>query len=166
MFVRSAGSGRGAGFLRVVHGLEDGLIVLLVLAMVLLACGQILLRNVWGGGLIWADPLLRIMVLWLGLLGAMVASRSSNHITIDILSRSIPPFLEQYVHALGNLFSSAVCILLAWHGGRFVHFEYEAGSEVLAGLPVWICASIIPLAFAVMATRFLVHGLLCRARPT
>ena len=67
--------------------IEDGLLVLLLAAMIGLAGTQILLRNVLDTGLGWGDPLLRVTVMWIGLLGAMAASRDDNHITIDLVSR-------------------------------------------------------------------------------
>ncbi|MEW6647252.1 MAG: TRAP transporter small permease [Pseudomonadota bacterium] len=144
---------------RVAHGVrlvEDVLVVVLVLAMILLAAGQILLRNFWGVGVVWADPLLRVMVLWVGLLGAMAATRHNNHITVDVLSRFLSPRLKRISQWLTGLFASGVCAVLAWHGARFVAMEYEAGTLVFAGMPAWCCELIIPLGFGVMALRFFV----------
>ncbi|GAB4295885.1 MAG: TRAP transporter small permease [Thiohalomonadaceae bacterium] len=142
---------------RVIHGVrlvEDVLVVVLVLAMILLAAGQILLRNFWGVGIVWADPLLRVMVLWVGLLGAMAATRHNNHITVDVLSRFLSPRLKRISQWLTGLFASGVCAVLAWHGARFVAMEYDTGTLVFAGMPAWCCELIIPLGFGVMALRF------------
>ncbi|MBK6758569.1 MAG: hypothetical protein IPG70_13625 [Moraxellaceae bacterium] len=59
--------------LYVVHRLEDSILVALLLAMIVLAVTQIALRNGFDTGITWADALLRVMVLWIALLGAMVA---------------------------------------------------------------------------------------------
>lgn len=139
---------------RGVRIIEDALIVVLVLAMILLAAGQIALRNVWGVGLVWVDPLLRVMVLWVGLLGAMAATRHNNHITVDVLSRFLPPSSKRVAAWLTGGFAAAVCAVLAWHGARFVAMEYEAGAVLFAGIPAWCCELIIPVGFAVMAVRF------------
>ena len=63
---------------------ENGLIAVLVLAMVLLAGAQILLRNLFGTGIEWADPLLRALVLWTAMLGALAAARDDKHIGLDL----------------------------------------------------------------------------------
>jgi len=47
-----------------IHRLEDGLLSLLLLSMIGLAAAQIFMRNLFDYGFVWADPLLRIMVLW------------------------------------------------------------------------------------------------------
>ena len=57
---------------------------------VVLAALQIVLRYGFDSGIAWADPLLRVLVLWLGLLGALAATRDRRHITIDVLSRMLP----------------------------------------------------------------------------
>ena len=39
----------------------------------------------------WAETFLRVLVLWIGLAGAMAASREHRRISIDILSRFLQP---------------------------------------------------------------------------
>ena len=134
---------------------EDGLLAFTLGSMVLLAGTQILLRNVFDSGITWGDPTLRVMVLWVALLGAMVASRNGNHIRIDILTHILPGRYHHIAHRLTDLFTGMVCVLLAWHGGRFVVFEWEDGGLLFGSVPAWLCELIIPVGFAVMALRFL-----------
>jgi TRAP-type C4-dicarboxylate transport system permease small subunit len=79
---------------RILHKVEDSLLVFILLSMIVLAFSQIVMRNLFGTGTIWLDPLLRIMVLWVGLLGALVATRQNKQIKIDILSRILPAGLK------------------------------------------------------------------------
>jgi TRAP-type C4-dicarboxylate transport system permease small subunit len=145
---------------------ERGVLAGLLGAMVLLAGAQIALRNLFDTGISWADPLLRAMVLWLGLLGAVAASRRDRQISVDALSRALPRAARRPVHAATSLFTSAVAGLLAWHGGRFVLEERSFGSEVFAGLPAWPFELVIPLAFGGMALLHLGHALAAlRGRP-
>lgn len=139
---------------------ENGLLVLLLGAMVLLATTQILLRNLWDTGLVWADPALRVAVLWIALLGALAASRDDNHIRIDLLTRFLPVRLKAHIKLITDLFSALVCALLAWHSARFVYSEWQDGGMVFAAVPAWACELIMPIGFAIMALRFLLTGLL------
>ena len=59
--------------IRVIDRLEDWLLVSMLAAMVVLAVTQIVYRNVAGGGVAWIDPLLRMLVLWVALSGAVIA---------------------------------------------------------------------------------------------
>ena len=139
---------------------ENGLMALLLTSMIVLAASQIVMRNVWDTGLSWSDPLLRIMVLWLGLFGAMAATRSHEHISIDILSRFLPPFWKRTARRVTDLFSAAICALIAYHATLFVLMEKEDGMIAFANVPAWICESIIPIGFGVMALRFLLSFVL------
>ena len=59
--------------------------------IIFLALLQILLRNAFGFGFLWAESVLKILVLWIALLGAMVATREDHHIKIDLLERFLSP---------------------------------------------------------------------------
>ena len=61
---------------RVGRWVEDVLIFVLLSALILLASTQIVLRNVFSLGYPWVDGLIRLLVLWLALLGAIAASRA------------------------------------------------------------------------------------------
>ena len=76
--------------IRALHRIEDSILVLLLLSMIVLAGVDILARLLFGGGIVWVTPLLRVMVLWVGLAGALVATRSREHIAIDLISRLAP----------------------------------------------------------------------------
>jgi TRAP-type C4-dicarboxylate transport system permease small subunit len=147
---------------RMLLKLEDWILMLLLTAMILLACSQILLRNLFETGISWADPTLRLLVLWLSLLGAMAATRDDNHISIDLLTRFLSDKLKGICRRITDLFAGIVCGLLAWHAGRFVLFEWEDGSLLFASLPAWAGELILPLGFGVMALRFLLAALLGR----
>lgn len=140
--------------LTLLHRAEELFITLLLGGMILLSGTQILLRNLWDSGISWGDPLLRILVLWVGLLGAMLATRQNKHIRIDILSRYLPQHWSRYIEWAANLFSGIICTLLAWHSGRFVHYEWQDGAEVFSGFPAWLAELILPLGFGVIALRF------------
>lgn len=144
---------------RVACSIEDGFLIGLLLLMILLASLQILLRNVFDTGLVWADELLRIQVLWVGLLGAVAASRDDNHINIDLLTRFLPPRLRLAVRVVVDLFTCTVCTLLAWHALRFVQLEFEFDSRLLGRWPAWIFQSVIPVGFLLIAYRYLLYGL-------
>ncbi|MBT2969794.1 MAG: TRAP transporter small permease [Candidatus Thiodiazotropha sp. (ex Ctena orbiculata)] len=134
---------------------EDGLMVLLLSATILLAASQIVLRNLFDSGLIWADPTLRIMVLWLALLGAIAATRENRHIRIDILTHRLSKRSQSILSGVNDLFSAIVCAIITWHAVRFVYAEWQDGARLFAELPAWLGEIIIPIGFGVMTLRFL-----------
>lgn len=143
--------------INILHHIEDGLLAVLLLAMLLLASSQIFLRNLLDVGLVWADPLLRIMVLWLGLLGALAASRDNKHITIDILTKFIPASARNLTRTFTSLFTSIVSAVIAYHSARFVLMDYDSGNVAAAGLPAWLFEIVIPVAFTLITVRYLIQ---------
>lgn len=141
--------------LHFVNLMEDGLLVGLLAVMIVLAAAQIVLRNLFETGFAGSDQLLRLLVLWVGLLGAVAASRDEKQINVDILSRFLSPRARAGVRVVIDLFTATVSAIVAWQAGRFVHSEYTAGSVAFVSLPAWIAEFILPLAFGLMALRYL-----------
>ncbi|MCP4024257.1 MAG: TRAP transporter small permease [Desulfobacteraceae bacterium] len=139
--------------------IEDLLLISLLLFMIFIAVLQIFLRNFMGSGISWADPLVRVLVLWIGLIGAMVASRGNKHISIDIISRYLPWRIRKETQRITSLFTTIVCGIMAWVSIRFVLMEKADGLILFAGVPAWICEIIIPFAFAVISFRYLLFTL-------
>lgn len=144
---------------RLVTYVEESLLALMLGIMIILATGQILMRNIWGTGIEWSDPLLRVLVLWIGLLGAMAATRDGNHIKIDLLSKLLPANAKRFLAPLTNLISATICAILCYHAARFVIMERADGAIAFANIPVWLCEIIIPIGFGLMALRFLIDAL-------
>lgn len=140
----------------ILYLIEDTLLVSFLLIMILMAVAQIFLRNIFGTGIVWGDVLIRILVLWIGLSGAMIASRNGNHIRIDIIARYIPERYNKYLNSLIELFTCIICSVAAWHGFRFVRMEYIDNTAAFASVPVWICTLIIPVAFIVIGIRYFI----------
>jgi TRAP-type C4-dicarboxylate transport system permease small subunit len=139
---------------RVLQKFEDAVLVGLLLVMIFMAVLQIFLRNFFDSGIVWGDSLVRILVLWIGLMGAMVASRTDNHISIDILSRYLPSRIKRFTTLLTHLFTAGITALMAWVSLSFVRMEMADNLIAFAGVPAWICESIIPIAFLVISIRY------------
>lgn len=141
---------------------EDLLLSLLLTSMILLATSQILLRNFWDYSLAWGDPSLRLMILWITLLGAMAATRENNHIRIDLFSRYLPATAQRISTLITDGFAAVICALLAWHSARFVLFEREDNAQFLDLMPIWPLQLILPVGFGIIALRLLLNALLNR----
>lgn len=133
---------------------ENALMALLLTTMILVASSQIILRNFFDYGIAWSEPLLRIMMLWLGLFGAMLASRERNHISIDVLSRFLPKTGQRIASLITHLFSAFICGIISYYSWQFVISEKANGIIAFESIPAWICEIIIPISFAVMSLRF------------
>ena len=73
-------------FSELISRLENILLVVFVLFMIGLSFTQVILRNFFSSGFNWADMCLRNIVLWVGFIGASLATRDNRHITIDAVT--------------------------------------------------------------------------------
>ena len=131
--------------------------VLLVL-LIVMAGGQIILRNVFGTGLMDMDSLSRLLVLWLGMFGAVVASRKKKQINVDIFSPRLPERARTIVAIVLDLFTASISCVVAFYSFLFLQIEFESGGTVFASVPAWSAVLILPLAFGLIAFHYLLHA--------
>jgi TRAP-type C4-dicarboxylate transport system permease small subunit len=143
---------------RAARSLETWLIVAILSGLVVLGAAQIVLRNFFSIGFAWGDGLTRLAVLWLGLLGALAASRDGRHITMGAVTRFLPPRLRAFVGVGADWFGAAVSAALAWFSWAFVSDSREFGDTLLGDVPAWWLQLIMPVAFALMAWQFLAQS--------
>ncbi|MFK7886165.1 MAG: TRAP transporter small permease [Gammaproteobacteria bacterium] len=140
---------------RVGAAAENTLLILSLGAMILLAVAQIVARNAGIGGMAFSDELLRLLVLWVAMVGAVAASRDDHHIRIDILSRFLPFRLRKAMRVVVDLFTFAVCAIVAWYGVEFVGWTRLDENLAFGKLPLWWFQAVLPLGFGLIAYRYL-----------
>lgn len=138
-----------------IHRLEDALLVTLLAVMIGLAATQIVMRNLFDSGFVWIDPTLRVLVLWLGLLGAMVATRENRQISIDLLTRYLKGKRQHLLRAAVEQVSAWTCLVIAAYGFNWIRLDFVDGLVAFADIPAWLLEIIIPFSFAVIGLRYL-----------
>ena len=137
-----------------INRVEQILVAALLTMMILLAFSQIVLRNFFDTGIAWGDALVRYLVVWVGFVGAAIATKEGKHITIDVLSRWITGVGRSTIQTISHLSSAAICGLLTWAGIKFIWFEAQMGGTAFFKLPVWVPELIIPVTFGLMTLRY------------
>jgi TRAP-type C4-dicarboxylate transport system permease small subunit len=144
--------------IRILQKIEDGILIGLLLLMIFMAVLQIFLRNFFNSGILWGDPLIRLLVLWIGLIGSMIASRNNHHINIDVISRYLPGQIKKLTTFIISLFTAFVCAVMAYYSFIFVIMERTDGFIAFGNIPVWVCESIIPVSFAIISFRYILFS--------
>jgi TRAP-type C4-dicarboxylate transport system permease small subunit len=139
--------------------IETVALVSMLTAMMVVAVSQIVMREAFGTGFGWADELIRLMVLWLALVGSIAACRENRHIRIDALSHVLPDSAVNVLRIIVDLFAAVVCAVIAVQAWRYLQVEIEYKDTVLVNTPAWLAHAIMPLAFALISYRFLVAAL-------
>lgn len=134
--------------------IENTILVVVLTAMIVLATAQIVLRNFLDSGVAWGDEALRLMVLWVAMLGAVAASRENRHIAIDVLARMLPPGPRVWAAIVVHAFTSAVALIVAWYSWEFVAESREYQDLLLDDLPAWWFQTILPVGFLLIGYRY------------
>jgi C4-dicarboxylate transporter, DctM subunit len=134
--------------------LERALVTVLLLAMIALPAASALARRFLGRDLPGASVLAQHITLWVGFIGALLATASERHLglsTLGILPDGPP---RRALHAFGQIASAAACALLVWASVKLVQVEWGSQGEVAFGIRVAWSQLVMPVGFAVMALRF------------
>jgi len=138
----------------VIARVEQTLIVTFLSFMILLAISQIVLRNFFSTGLDWGDSILRNLVLWIGFIGATLATKEGKHINIDVVSRWLPSLGKNIGTLMTHLFSLFICFLLTYAALKFIKNEIQMENRTFLNIPAWIPEMILPVTFGLMTFRF------------
>src|SRR3989338_2353892 len=95
-------------FSDIISRLENFLLVVFVIFMIGLSFTQVVLRNFFSSGFTWADICLRHIVLWVGFMGASLATRDNRHINVDALTNFLPPRFKILAEVLTSVASVGI----------------------------------------------------------
>ena len=113
------------------------------------------MRNFLESGFIWGDIFLRVLVLWLALIGAILASRKGKQISIDVLSQFIPVPYKAYIQKFNLLFAAIVCCIISYYSGLFVYLEFQDNTIAFGNIPAWVTEIIIPIGFFILGVKYI-----------
>jgi C4-dicarboxylate transporter, DctQ subunit len=148
-------SDRARGFFDAAGRAELLFVTLLLCTLVVLGAVQIFLRNAFHSGLLWADPMMRHIVLWLGATGAALASARMRHISVDVFTRLLPAAWRPARRVLVYGATAIAAYLLAIAALRLVVDERTFSEVAFLGVKTWVAQLILPAAFFVIAYRTL-----------
>ncbi len=135
------------------------LLILFLGIMIVMAFGQVVLRNFFGTSIEWGDIFLRHLVLWVGYFGAVIATGERRHLKIEFLTKIVPPKVRKIFFISTNFFASIVCYFLMQAAISFLLLEKESASLLILELPTWYFITIIPIGYGIISFRFVVHSL-------
>jgi len=140
--------------LNMLSGAESLLASVFLIGAATLPVSELLLRNLLDFGIAGATVIRINLTLWVGFLGAMLASRRGQHLSISASLEGLPQWLRPWAETGSAMVGLAVGAGLTWGAYDFV--VQESRSQVwVAGVPIWIIETIFPLCFAVVSLRFL-----------
>ena len=135
------------------------LLVGLLGIMIVMAFGQVILRNFFDSSIEWGDIFLRHLVLWVGYFGAVIATGEGRHLRIEFISKTVSEKPRKIFFVITSIFAGIVCYFLMQASISFVQLEIDSNAVMILDLPSWYFIIIIPVGYALLAFRFFVRAL-------
>lgn len=139
---------------------EAAFLALALAVMVFVVFGDFVLRETVNQGWTWAKELAAYLMVWVGFVGASLATHRRRHLVMSLSEKLISPGPRKWTSLLACLVTAATCLFLAWLGLRYVLETRATGEASLTiGVPLWLVQAVIPLAFGLVGLRFLGTGI-------
>lgn len=139
------------------HRVEELLLLFVFLAVVLLAVTQIVARNLFGMSWSWIEPASKTALIWIAMMGGLIASRRHAHLHINLAAQYLSPVWLAWLQRCISFICCLILAFLAWHAARLVWEEYQFADLAFLSVPVWLCMLIMPMGFALMSFRHLLQ---------
>lgn len=137
---------------------ENAVVSVALFAMVLIPLAEIFLRRTFHTGIPASTTIVQHMVLVVGMLGGAIAAREGRLLSLSTLGETA---LHGRLKSIARIFTSSVAAtisaFLCLASYQFVESEREAGTILAFGIPIWVVEWVLPLGFAVIAIRILLH---------
>jgi C4-dicarboxylate transporter, DctM subunit len=131
---------------------EKGLLVAIVLAMILLPTLESLARRLFGTGIPGSMPYTQHLTLWVGFIGAMLATATERHLALSTVE-FLPERVRAAARGYGHVVSAVVTAVLAYASVDLVLADRTRVDTLAGGVPEWWFETIMPIGFATMAFR-------------
>ncbi len=137
------------------QAIEDLLSVLALLTMALLPLAEMAIRPFYPTGIPGSTLWVQHLVLWVTFLGAAVAAREKQLLSLASGDRLFAGRAEPLRRWLVAGIGFSVCLVLAKGGWDLIVAEREGGSLLALGVPVWVVQLVMPVGWAVIGWRLL-----------
>jgi TRAP-type C4-dicarboxylate transport system permease small subunit len=110
----------------------------------------------WDVDSVRIQKLTLVMMIWVALLGASMATYDRSHLALEMGEKLWPRSLLRYVKAIAHGVTSGFCVLCLLVSIHLVQSQADQGLKIEANrwLETWQAFLVMPYTFAAMAVRF------------
>lgn len=117
-------------------------------------------------GVVWAPYFALSLFLWVGLLGASMATYASRHLALEMGEKLWPEKVRPFIRSIARLVAGSFALFLSVLGGMsaYDHLQLwmatpQASLIPAVDIPKWIVFAVVPYAFGVVGIRFIGYAL-------
>jgi len=126
--------------------------------MALLPSLELLLRTFFNAGIPGSSAYVQNLTLWVGFLGAMIASSERHHLNLSMGMVLKNPRLKGLVNVLTTVVSAAVTSGLFWASLQLVRAEMDSPVKIAGWLPIWVVELVLPISLGMITLRFVAQA--------
>jgi C4-dicarboxylate transporter DctQ subunit len=141
-------------FFRILNGIEEAVIALLLAVMTLLVFIEVVLRFGFGIGMMWAQELTLHISAWMVLFGVSYGIKAGSHIGVDAFVKILPPLARRIVSGVAISACLFYCGLFIEGSWVYLAKMHQIGIELDdMPIPKSIAHSILLIGMVLIAIR-------------
>jgi TRAP-type C4-dicarboxylate transport system permease small subunit len=111
--------------------LEIFLVAIVVLQSVLLM-GGVFFRYLFNSPIVWGDEIVRYSLIWMTFVGAAMATKENQHISVDVIDQVLPRRGQKVLNWLVDAVVIAFMAFFIFYGIRMTDFQRGMFGETLS----------------------------------
>ena len=121
-------------------------LTVVLVGMVVILAAHIIFRFVLNNSLTWSEELLKILLVWFGLLSVSVLAARREHVAIVVFKDHMPKKVSNVLSKVTQFITVVICLVIIYIG---VQYMLEAGFRPTPALriPYGYAYAAIPVAF-------------------
>lgn len=118
---------------------------------------DVLIRNVWGGGLAWVIELMEYAMYVATVFAAPWVLREGAHVSVDVVTGNLPKVVRRPVNFFVCLLGAAICAVICYYSAVATWRAFDRGSMVYKTftVPEWLITVFVPFGMFLVAIEFL-----------
>ena len=106
--------------------------------LVVMTIGAVFMRYFIGQPIQWTEEMSGMLMIWVVMLGGIVAERDRAHLTIPFVMDMLPATIRRVIAVLVALLSLCVLLYMAWLGSRLAEMAQFKVTQILKVSWFWI----------------------------
>lgn len=106
--------------------------------LVVMTIGAVFMRYFIGQPIQWTEEMSGMLMIWVVMLGGIVAERDRAHLTIPFVMDMLPTTIRRVIAVLVALLSLCVLLYMAWLGYRLAEMAQFKVTQILKVSWFWI----------------------------
>ena len=141
---------------RIINSIEETIICLLLGSMTLLVFVEVVMRFMFGIGVMWAQELTLHLSAWMVLFGVSYGIKVGAHIGVDALVKIMPEKVRRIIGGIAISACLFYCAMFAQGSWIYLEKMHMIGIELDdMPIPKWVAHSILLIGMILIAIRLL-----------